>query len=499
MNRRDPKLRASYVWCGEVMADAMFHEPAPVTIGPGPPVSKPSRWSALAHLTGVAFLISLVRAIRRMPERDPLPTFVTAPLELPESYPILRPGKTGYVLTVSNKMGGTLSLGGNKVDVSEFARAEGARGAFRATAVNPGDWGVIHLDNSGEHTIFFQFVDADPPIPTAGWRDSDELLLPAIAFSVFIHAAFLAYAFYYYTGTGSGFGFPGSRELVADYLVSRPAGEEPPTEQPKAGTTNGDEKAEPASTVGKEAKQGGEGEKPRKRAPNPDKGEPAEALPKSSMNVGLVNKRAREKFEKIAMRGGFDKRLGDATARLQGLANDGSAAGFGPGRGTGIGTGTGTGTTKTGSMAGVGGGGKAHQDVRTTGKLDTGGSRAARGLPDGKGVKEAKVSVKPGKAGGRLGGLTEAQIRKVVMARRNAIRTCYERQLQRQKGLSGKVVIRWKIASNGSVKGAKVSTSSLNSGAVEDCIVRQFARMKFPSPGSGEIPVVKFPFIFSAR
>ena len=139
------------------------------------------------------------------------------------------------------------------------------------------------------------------------------------------------------------------------------------------------------------------------------------------------------------------------------------------------------------------------KNVETHGKINTGGTRAAKGLPSGKGVKEAKVKVKAGRPSGKMGGLTAKQIRKVVMSRRNGIRTCYERQLNRRKNLSGKVVIRWSIKADGRVKGAKISSSSLGDGAAEDCIVRQFARMKFPSPGSGEIPVVKFPFIFAPK
>src|SRR5690606_40697656 len=70
------QLRASYVWCGEVMGDVVMAEPAKVTVGPA------------ARSTFVA----------------------PATLGLPDRYAILRPGRAGYVLTLSNRMSGTLSI-----------------------------------------------------------------------------------------------------------------------------------------------------------------------------------------------------------------------------------------------------------------------------------------------------------------------------------------------------------------------------------------------------
>jgi outer membrane biosynthesis protein TonB len=460
-------LRASYVWYDEVMADKVLVEPEPITIGPSPGT-----------------------------------TFATPPdLGLPASYAVLRPGRAGYVLTVSAKMSGKISLQGREMSVAEFVAGGGGTGtggqsgSFRATAVGPGDWGVIRLDEHGNHTLFFQFVKADPPIPRSTWRDS-ELLLPAVAFSVFLHAAFLIYALWYFQERGDGFTFPGNRELVAGYIVNRP--EQAPPEEPDAvqdGTPDGDE--DPSSTKGDEGKSGGEGEKERKRAPDPDKGEPDEPLPKS-IQTALLSKSSRDRLERMARRGGIDERLGKATARLQGRANDGSMAGFGPGSGTGVGEDHGTGTTRKGKFGGRGGGGQGSHDAVTTKTFPKGKGRGAKGLPGGTGHKMTGV-VKPGRPGGKLGGLTHEQILRVVRAHKNAIRTCYDRELQRTKGLGGKIVIRWKIDAGGVVSGAKVRSSSMRNGRVEDCIVRRIARMKFPKPKGGVTAVVNFPFIFAQR
>lgn len=456
-------LRVSYVWQGEVMSDVVVAEADPVTLG--------STRSA---------------------------TFVTSPdLGLPHGFTLLRPGSRGWVLTLGEGMGGTVRVGGQEMQVSEFLEsAAGAQGSFKAAGVEPGDWGVIHLDGTGDHVVFFQFVKADPPLPKAGWRDTD-LLLPAIAFAIILHGVLIAY-FFTLGYEEPSFTWPGDRELVADYLLSRPP---PQLVQPAAESLAGKEdaeEAEPASTVGKAAKAGGKGEKERQRAPDPDKGEPDEALPER-VQTGLLSKRSRDSFAKVRDRGGFDEKLGKAMARITGPANDGGRGGHGGGRGTGVGDGEGTGTLTKGTGKGAGGGGKAHADVRTQRKLDTGGTRAAKGRPGGSGVKEVAVQVKTGKPSGSFGGLTHEQIMKVVRSRQRAIQACYTRELQRNKGLGGKIEIMWTIDSAGRVKRPRVRKTTLRNGRVEDCVVRQIQAMKFPSPKGGSSAKVNFPFIFAQR
>src|SRR5690606_25422070 len=109
------------------------------------------------------------------------------------------------------------------------------------------------------------------------WRDTD-LLLPAIAFAIILHGVLIAY-FFTLGYEEPSFTWPGDRELVADYLLSRPP---PQLVQPAAESLAGQEDAEaaePAASVRKAARAGGQGERGRQRAPGPDGGEPDEALP----------------------------------------------------------------------------------------------------------------------------------------------------------------------------------------------------------------------------
>jgi hypothetical protein len=467
LNRARSNLRVSYVWRDEVMADVVARKPRKITLG--------TRAGA---------------------------TFVTPDLGLPDRFPVIRHSSRGYLLTLGAGMAGRICVGGEVLDVGEFLahgngdRAAGAQGAFRATRVAPGDWGVIHLDGRGQHSLFFQFVAPDPALPRATWRDSD-LLPAAIFFAIIVHAVFVLIAVKFRDDRHS-MTFPGKRELMAEYLLTRPQPPpEPAPEQPRAGEKKAEEeKKPPAATAGKEGKAGGKGDKPRSRAPDPDRGGPE--LP-DSVQVGLLSTRSRAELRKVRERGGFDEKLGRALARMQGPLTAGTMGGHGTGSGTGYGPGTGTGTSTRGG-SGSGGGGTNVGDVQRHGPINTGGTRAGRGTSGGRGVKEVAVRIDTGDPSGELGGLTAAEILKVVRSRKNAIGNCYERELQRQKGLGGKVVLTWRINAAGAVEVARVRTTTMRSGKVEDCIVRQIQGLRFPQPRGGQIAHVRnFPFLFAPR
>jgi outer membrane biosynthesis protein TonB len=464
-NPRKSHLRVAYVWRDEVMADLVASKPRKITLG---------------GTRGC--------------------TFVTPDLGLPKKFAIIRHGARGYLLTLGAGMTGRLRLGDQEIEVAEFVmrgggeRAAGAKGNFRATSIAPGDWGVIHLDGSGRHNVFFQFVKADPPMPRANPYDS-HLLVPALLFAVILHGVFVAWALSSKPSRPT-MAFPGKREIMAEYLLIRPPPPPEEKEQPKGGTEDAvEEDKPPSATVGKEGKAGGEGEKPRAKAPDPDQGNPDE--PPASVQVGLLSKSSRKQIEKTYDRGGFEKKLGQAVARLQGAETAGGF-GSGSGKGGGLGPGVGSGTSTRGGT-GSGGGGTSHADAITHGPVDTGGVRAAKGTPGGTGVKEAQVKVDLDQPDGDLGGLTAAEILKVVKSKRSAIATCYERELQRSKGLGGKVIVSWKIDLGGSVQGAKVRSTTMRNDKVQDCIVRVVQNLKFPQPRGGKIPVVNFPFLFAPR
>jgi hypothetical protein len=98
-----------------------------------------------------------------------------------------------------------------------------------------------------------------------------------------------------------------------------------------------------------------------------------------------------------------------------------------------------------------------------------------------------------------LGGLNKAEIDEVIKHQESALRYCYQRELQKNPALSGKVVVKFTISRDGTVSQASTPTSTLASDAVESCLVGRFMRMKFPEPRGAGVVVVSYPFMFSAR
>ncbi len=97
-----------------------------------------------------------------------------------------------------------------------------------------------------------------------------------------------------------------------------------------------------------------------------------------------------------------------------------------------------------------------------------------------------------------LGTLQASEVDEVVKRHMQQIRYCYQRELQRNPGLGGKVVVKFTIAADGSVASASPKASSVEGDGVETCLVGRFQRMQFPEPRGGGIVVVSYPLVFSA-
>ncbi|WP_428261824.1 AgmX/PglI C-terminal domain-containing protein [Haliangium sp.] len=453
-----PHLRITYVWRDELMCDEVLPPGQEVVLGPGK------------------------RA-----------TVTTADVGLPDGFVLLRRGLQGYMLTLGQDMSGRLLLDGKDTDVAEVLtgqgeRADGSAGAFRALPIGPRDAGMLALDPAGEHVLTFQFVAPDPALPPPTWTDS-ELFLPALAFSLILHTVIVAMTFALHI-PGNSLLFPGRTELMTSYLVERPVDPPPPEKgAEEAADKDGEKENVKSATEGKKGKAGGEGKKPRQRDPDPGELPP-------EIETGLLSKESREVLRQTTRNPAIDKRLKRSLARLKGLRNQG---GLGSGTGTGIGFGPGrdgTGTTRGGRGGGPGGGGSVQGDFVSQGDVDVGETRRPRGTGGGgRGAKEVAV-VATGSASGDFGGLSKAEIDRVVKSRSGLIRACYQRELNRARGLSGKLVVSFRISADGAVKSARVVSgkSSLRNAKVESCVIRQITRLKFPAKGGG---VVNYPFIFS--
>lgn len=163
----------------------------------------------------------------------------------------------------------------------------------------------------------------------------------------------------------------------------------------------------------------------------------------------------------------------------------------------------------------IGSGGRGGFDKAVYGKgvisgpIGTGGVRGSggystRGQGGGRpGYGAMKIS--GGSAGGYSlpleeealveGGLSKDQIAAVIQRNIGQIIYCYEKGLQVEPDLNGRVAVNFIIGGRGSVSSARINHTSLNDRPVEGCILNKLRAWKFPKP-SGNVNVkVTYPFL----
>jgi len=180
---------------------------------------------------------------------------------------------------------------------------------------------------------------------------------------------------------------------------------------------------------------------------------------------------------------------GDVAATTDRIAaamdGDGSTLVLGPGRGLGF--------------QGDEGGGPGDDGlgrILAQGEIDDGpggpGIRTSLGKPP-----KRKVGVMDNGPHSQSGYCSAANIATVVKRRAGAIRACYEKSLQVNNGLAGKVTVRWTIGEGGKVTTAAAVGDTLGDAGTTRCILDWVRRMGFEAPEGG-MCVVQWPFAFSA-
>lgn len=567
-------LRASLIWRDEVMEDLVLGQGDKVTVGTRRIRRFP--WTRALPLmsSDVLVAVALVLApsldlwcvagclaatnlvlwpvlIRRWRSSGGA-LFIVPDLGLPPTFAMIRPGNRGRLLTLGERMRGTICLGGQKQDVADLVQRDSA-GGFCATPISGRDWGVIDLDHSGDYQLFFQFVQVDDPpqfvtrsVLIAGgigylissatltllWYlkgvELDEAVLrgagvaalamiggavgwslirqdgesqASLAFSVVMHAALLFMTYQLYESENP-FVWPGPRSLTANFLVARAEKPEPP--EPKPTPSTGAQSQEPAAaatkdppkktaTRGAEGKAGGKGDTERARDPN------ARDVPPAAPKVQFFTDPNKKVLDNI-----IDRNLATSLSKFTGIQGDKltrGSLGFGPGTGTGVGPGEGTGTRTGSKKGGSGGGGNVEGDFVTgPGKIDTGTNRPGGGTCKGAGCGTGPkpVQVAFAEPSGDFGGLTAEEIDRVVKARAGVFRACYQKELNHTPGIGGKLLIHFKIGADGTVQAGNTTTASgttLHNDAVEQCVKSNVNRLKFPPKGG--VANVNYPFVFT--
>lgn len=398
---------------------------------------------------------------------------------LPERFEMFSRQADGYHLRITDGLEGKVHFGGEDYSIDELIEANGVSrtgsvGSVGGGNVNTfelliqeGDWGVLNL---GELTIFFQFVDGDTKVFYRGFSGFEWPLIGFIVLALILHMGVLIWSELLYDP-----GLDRADLELPDRFVQFLAEEPPdPIEEEEEEDLDDD-------TTGKKA--GGEEGK---------FGDPDSEIPDSK-----IPKVDGEMVDKIDVKNlGINKAINQSQlANLFGnvetfnakmnVAMSGEGNSLVVGRGAG-----GMGLRGTGR----GGGGEGFGRIHGLGKVDTGGGRGVNAKIGGKGKKKVKARVSRGAA--RVGQFcAKSNIQSVVRRGSGAIKYCFEKELQLNPKLSGKVVINWTVNLQGKVLKSYVASSSMSNKKVESCMTRVVKRWRFDPPKGGHC-AISYPFTF---
>ncbi|WNG35830.1 adventurous gliding motility protein GltJ [Archangium violaceum] len=109
--------------------------------------------------------------------------------------------------------------------------------------------------------------------------------------------------------------------------------------------------------------------------------------------------------------------------------------------------------------------------------------------------RTAYIPPEPGGGGAALDKLGQSDIMQVVLANKPAIIKCVNEQKKKDPGLSGKLVMRWTIQTNGKTKNVSCQTSEFRSTYMASCISGLIKGWNFPKHRVQGEPI-DFPFTF---
>jgi hypothetical protein len=496
-------LRTSLIWHDEVMGDVVHEKPARVTLG-----------------------------------TDSSATFTTPELALPPSFSIITPGRRGYVLTLSTTMSGTISLGGVEHDVRAFVASGEAGTGFHATPLGSNDWGVITLDDHGDHKFFFQFVPHEVedwnlghPMILAGaagyavsilaltlfWWNSGIALGEAafrgasiaslaigfaaivrwafqqnnesrasLAFSVLLHSAVLLLTFQLYEKESPAL-WPGPKSMTGTYLVK--ASDPPPDVKPPPTKPTLEPTVQQPAVATNPMPTDRSNRLPPATTPWKYKAKPTLA-PKDKKKSGKAGPGLMahtDLLDDITGARGFDDVIKDMK-RI-----DGDGQGDVPEFGAGDGSDTRGGDPD--AKRGNGPVGKA--GPKKKGPLDTGGIRAEVCIVNCGGGSGGPMDVDPPPSARDDGiYLSKEDIAKVMTARQGLFRACYQTAINQGGASNGDLVVRFVIDGDGKVTTASTVRGSIGQG-VASCVKQKLFLLRFPKKG-GAI-VNHFPFVFTSN
>lgn len=148
-------------------------------------------------------------------------------------------------------------------------------------------------------------------------------------------------------------------------------------------------------------------------------------------------------------------------------------------------------------LGGGGGGGVGIKGLEMLRGKGGGGIGALGAGNIGKGAVAGTVTHAVSRNVGAQGSIDKEAVAKVINSHLSEVSGCYERALLKTPGLAGKIVLEWQITTTGSVGLAKTKSSTMQSPAVEGCILTALKGWHFPA-AKGAGVLITYPFMFNS-
>ena len=396
---------------------------------------------------------------------------------LPATFEVFEVKGSAYLLRFTEQMDGKLSVGDNQLDFASLKTQGLAKKDKDAYVVPLTDTskGKIAL---GEVTLLFQFVTPPPEAPKPVlpdiakgnlWQTVDRVFFGIMAACLIVNFGSIKVI--------SMRERPVEQELTLEELPDRFVKmiiPEKPKDAPK-----------PKEVAA-------EGDKPKEAVKDKPKGEDK---PKATGPVNAAEHRA--ELTKAVGSKGLLKMLGavgDGGGALEDVLGGGSASNDIANALNGAG---GVGVASSESLAAGGGRkGGGSGEATTIGDMNTTGGAGGGGKLEEKAVvKEIHGRVIDSGPEIESSSCDRDAIARYVKGRIRAIQGCYEKELKRNTGLKGKVVVRFTIGRTGKVSEVEIEENTIGNDAVVNCIRATVRAWIFPIKDS-ECPV-GYPFVFS--
>ncbi len=118
-------------------------------------------------------------------------------------------------------------------------------------------------------------------------------------------------------------------------------------------------------------------------------------------------------------------------------------------------------------------------------------------LDELRGRKVEAAPLPPGRSTGPEK-LTDLQIHQVIQKYYAQVKSCQQRQLQRDSSIAGKMIVVARVQPSGSVEAVRIDTPNFRGSFVEECLIKEIKTWLFPS-FKGEAYDVPFQLQLMAR